>query len=101
MRRLLMFLVEKLPKDFSSSSAQEDSSKGGNKSKSINQLVAQKLEFMLSHFWAPHFIKCNSLRPISENVYIKEGCKNHRSFHATRLIVPNSKAKYSKGILKS
>jgi hypothetical protein len=100
MRRLLMFLVEKLPKD--NLAGQEDGDKGTiKKSRNLNALIAQKLQFMLDQCWTPSYCKQNSLRVIDQNTIIKEGCKNVKPFSTISLGVPanytSSKSKYSKG----
>jgi len=60
-RRLLMFLVEKLSKDITSSggSEQTDTFK---KAKSINERIAEKIKDSLNQFWIPPYCKLNSLR---------------------------------------
>jgi hypothetical protein len=73
MRRLLMFLVEKLSKDITSTSGleQDDSLK---KSKNLNELISQKVKESLDNkqFWLPTYCKFNSLRIQEDESFIKE-----------------------------
>ncbi len=63
MRRLLIFLVEKLTKEVSAQ-ADTQPGKGQNieKSKNLNLMIAQRVKNSLSQFWMPNYCKLNSLR---------------------------------------
>lgn len=100
-RRLLMFLIEKLPKD---TSQQEDEGvKKKSKEKNISLLISEKINFMLQQCWMPHYCKQKGLRVIDNNLILNEGCKNIKKFHGISLAMPvnylNGKSKYSKGFL--
>lgn len=73
MRRLLMFLVEKLTKEITSNSAGADQAqKVSSKSKNINFLIAQQLKRCLNQIWIPPYCKLNGLRINDDNTYSKE-----------------------------
>ena len=65
MRRLLIFLVEKLNKE-TLSSADQTSQIQANKSKNFNLLIAQRVKDSLNQFWIPSCYKFDGLR-IQEN----------------------------------
>ena len=100
MRRLLMFLIEKLPKD---TSQQDERSKSNKKSKeeNLSSLISNKLNLMLSQCWTPSYCKQKSLRVIDKNSILIEGCKNVKKFHTVSLEFPVNnligKSNYSKG----
>jgi hypothetical protein len=102
MRRLLMFLIEKLPKD---SSQQDDRSKSKSSKKSkeenLTSLISNKLNLMLSQCWTPSYCKQKSLRVIDQNSILIEGCKNVKKFNTVSLDFPVNnligKSNYSKG----
>ena len=82
MRRLLMFLSEKLSKDMSTSASSTDQIElGGSsvtkKSKNLNLLIAQQLKKDLNKIWIPPYCKLNSLRAEENNTFSKE--VNHRN----------------------
>lgn len=101
MRRLLMFLIEKLPKD---SSQQDDRSKSKSSKKSkeenLTSLISNKLNLMLSQCWTPSYCKQKSLRVIDQNSILIEGCKNVKKFNTISLDFPVNnligKSNYSK-----
>lgn len=53
-RRLLMFLVEKLSKDVSSAGGSEQTDLG-KKTKNVHTLIAEKVKESLSQFWLPPY----------------------------------------------
>ena len=66
MRRLLMFLIEKLPKD---TSQQDDGNKNANKKskgENLNLLISNKINLMLSQCWTPSYCKQKSIRTITK-----------------------------------
>jgi hypothetical protein len=102
MRRLLMFLVEKLTKDITSSSTGADqANKSSSKSKNINFLISQQLKKFLSQIWIPPYCKLNGLRLNDDSTYSKEGCKFINEYRTLSLGLPHnylsSKNKNSKG----
>jgi coiled-coil domain-containing protein 22 len=101
MRRLLMFLVEKLPKDYSQLQSED---LNVPKERLFQQRVAQKINLMLSQFWIPFYCKSKGLRYLNENLYVKEGVQCLKKFHTNHLSTPNNylngKAKYSQDQLK-
>ena len=77
MRRLLMFLSEKLAKDMSTSAGGSDQAELGGgatakKSKNLNLLIAQQLKKDLNKIWIPPYYKLNSLRAEENNTFSKE-----------------------------
>ena len=72
MRRLLIFLVEKLTKESAANQSgveQADSTPGGsgkNKSKNLKLQISQKIKSSLNQFWLPPYCKLNGLR-VQEN----------------------------------
>ena len=67
MRRLLMFLSEKLAKEISTSAGGSDHAElNMKKAKNLNVLIAQQLKKDLNKIWLPSYCKLNSLR-IEEN----------------------------------
>ena len=101
MRRLLMFLIEKLPKD---TSQQDDGNKNANKKskgENLNLLISNKINLMLSQCWTPSYCKQKSIRMIDNNLILKEGCKNVRRFNTVSLAFPvdllSGRSNYSKG----
>jgi hypothetical protein len=75
MRRLLMFLSEKMSKDMSTSASGSDQAELGataKKSKNLNSLIAQQLKKDLNKIWIPPYCKLNSLRVEENNTFSKE-----------------------------
>jgi hypothetical protein len=94
-RRLLMFLVDKIPKDNIGVPDKEQNVK--NKEKKMSTLIAQKLTLMLEQCWTPYYCKQKSIRIVDAKNILKEGCANLKKFETISLAVPVSKNKYSKG----
>lgn len=65
MRRLLIFLVEKLNKEILST-ADQTAQVPTSKSKNLNLLIAQRVKDSLNQFWIPSCYKLDGLR-IQEN----------------------------------
>ena len=105
MRRLLMFLIEKLPKDLIQQDERSSEKKSGNNKKSreenLNLLISNKLNLMMSQCWTPSYCKQKSLRVIDNNQILSEGCKNVKKFNTVSLDFPINnligKSNYSKG----
>lgn len=101
MRRLLMFLVEKLPKDYSQIQSEDLNIP---KERLFQQKVSQKINLMVSQFWVPFYCKSKGLRYLNENLYIKEGVQCLKEFHTNHQSTPtnylNGKAKYNKDQLQ-
>ena len=81
MRRLLIFLVEKLNKEMSASSATKsaDDGKTQNQAKqqiklklSTDELLARRVAKSLGEIWLPPYCKPNGLRLQSDNSYVIE-----------------------------
>ncbi len=86
MRRLLMFLVEKLTKEVSS---QADTQPGQpDKSKNLNSQIAQRFKTALTQFWMPDYCKLNSLRIQEDNTLAREGCKCLTDLTTVNLSIP-------------
>ncbi len=98
MRRLLMFLIEKLPKDTSSNQDEEGNNNNNKKSKEndLNLLISKKINLMLSQCWTPSYCKQKSVRVIDNSSILKEGCRNIKKFNTVSLVFPSSKIKYTK-----
>lgn len=87
MRNLLIFLVEKLTKEISSSGDQT-SEPMIEKTKSLNNLIAQCVKSSLNKFWLPPYCKLNSLRIQEDNTFSKEGCKFVDYYNSVKLSIP-------------
>ena len=83
MRRLLIFLVEKLTKETANSSNQagsdeNDTSLKGKSKQSLKNRIAKKIHTQLNQFWLPPNCKLNGLR-VQENDQLEKEARIHRS----------------------
>jgi hypothetical protein len=96
MRRLLMFLVEKINKSDASNVSSAGvttttTTSSSNRMNNLNTLIVQKLKKDLKQFWIPPYCKVNSLRIDEDDInYSKEGCKMVRRFNAQSLSIPTN-----------
>ena len=67
MRRLLIFLVEKLTKELSTSAAHSDQQLEGSRTATLDSLISQRIKNALGQFWIPPYCKLNSLRVQEDN----------------------------------
>ncbi|KAK3700428.1 hypothetical protein QZH41_015291, partial [Actinostola sp. cb2023] len=88
-RRVFMFLVERLPKESSSSVSEPLGT-----SILLNRRIAAEVAKRLSYSWTPAFCKRGGLRwrGVKERTYSKEGTRNMRRFHACPLRSPHGLA---------
>ena len=71
MRRILMFLVEKMSKEAGPGTTTSETSQASKKS-NIKQLIVQEIKNSVNQFWIPPYCKLNSLRINESNEFIKE-----------------------------
>lgn len=70
MRRLLIFLAEKLNKEISAMALSDQSSQLNNtKVQSLNIQIAQQLGKLLKDIWIPPYLKMNGLREQEDGKY--------------------------------
>ena len=83
MRKLLMFLVEKLTKEMnaSSSGAGDQAELGANKTKNLKMIIAQQLNKELNKIWIPPYCKLNGLRVQEDNSFVKEVVELKKNFY--------------------
>jgi hypothetical protein len=73
MRRLLMFLVDRLNKELSASTVDQPGKiSSESKTKNLNHLITQRVKSSLSQFWLPSYCKMNSLRLQEDDTFIRE-----------------------------
>ncbi|XP_031555809.1 coiled-coil domain-containing protein 22 homolog [Actinia tenebrosa] len=88
-RRVFMFLVERLPKESSMSVSEPLGT-----SVLLNHRIASELSKRLSHAWTPSFCRQGGLRwrGVKERTYVKEGTRDMRRYHACPLGSPQGLA---------
>lgn len=81
LRRIFVFLIEKLPKESEKASAEPI-----GKAALISQAIGAELSRLLKLPWLPNYCKVDGIRWSDQNLWHYEGYPNAKPFHTSKLI---------------